>query len=383
MKKYIPELDGFRGVLTFLVFAAHYGFINFGWIAMQAFFVLSGYLISKILLELKDTQGSIFVKFSIYWKRRTLRVFPLYYSLLIIMGIIYIFKGYPCNYFSKLSYLSTFTYNIHLSSLFTNYVHPQSIDPIKEGTGHLWSLSLEEQWYLFLPLVIFTANLNFLKFLSVLFIFSGLIFRIVLANYSSSDANYMGASIYFFSLSHIDSFFVGVAINVFNLTAIKNSKIYLLIMSFLVFIVGLINFLSNPKINKSLIDYFQNLGYKIFDTVNYQHLWSYSLWNLFFGSLIVFLVINSPRPLGLLNKFFRLPILTAPGKVSYGMYLFHYSLMDLFFKVFNMVRPFERNDFLFHVLMFIVYYFFVYLVALFSYKFFELKLLKFKPAYLN
>ncbi|HMB21595.1 MAG TPA: acyltransferase family protein, partial [Anaerolineales bacterium] len=80
----IPGLDGLRAVAFLLVFALHADYVQVGWVGVQFFFVLSGFLITGILLDMKKAlpPRDYFVKF---YGRRFLRIFPLYYFYLVLM----------------------------------------------------------------------------------------------------------------------------------------------------------------------------------------------------------------------------------------------------------------------------------------------------------
>ena len=73
-----PRLDGLRGWFILLVFLTHLGLLDCGWIGVQAFFVLSGYLITGVLLE--DLRSDRY--FANFYVRRTLRIFPIYFVYL-------------------------------------------------------------------------------------------------------------------------------------------------------------------------------------------------------------------------------------------------------------------------------------------------------------
>src|SRR3954463_6186807 len=89
-RSHFPALDGLRGVASLLVVIYHnFGFINkyffFGWLGLDIFFVLSGFLITDILLNTLDTKYYL----RNFYVRRILRVFPLYYASLVIFLIIF------------------------------------------------------------------------------------------------------------------------------------------------------------------------------------------------------------------------------------------------------------------------------------------------------
>lgn len=141
----IPALDSVRGVAILMVLATHltvwkpghigermlYAVLDMGWLGVDLFFVLSGYLITRILLETRDQPGF----YRRFYARRALRIFPPYYAVLVLLTVI----GVPISWHYWF-YLS----NIHIPTL-------GGWPPL---LGHLWSLALEEQFYLVWPAVV-------------------------------------------------------------------------------------------------------------------------------------------------------------------------------------------------------------------------------------
>ena len=85
---HIEGLDGLRGIALLMVVIAHLYLLNIGWVGMQSFFVLSGFLITRVLLMDRDrapTFGSYLKRFYI---RRLWRILPLYYGYLAVMLVI-------------------------------------------------------------------------------------------------------------------------------------------------------------------------------------------------------------------------------------------------------------------------------------------------------
>src|SRR5271165_6013338 len=89
--RHIPALDGLRAIAILLVFLSHIGanlparihFMPWGWIGVRLFFVLSGYLITRILLDARDT-APVAYSLRVFYARRALRIFPVYYLALAI-----------------------------------------------------------------------------------------------------------------------------------------------------------------------------------------------------------------------------------------------------------------------------------------------------------
>src|SRR6185369_17123224 len=155
MSTMIPGLDGLRAIAFLLVFALHTNYLQMGWVGVSLFFVLSGYLITGILLDMKKKlpRREYFIKF---YGRRFLRIFPLYYFYLILLAIfILILPSLKLNllnaelgphYFNQIWVAALYVYDFfHASAFFER----------SRFFVHLWSLSVEEQFYLLWPLLIF------------------------------------------------------------------------------------------------------------------------------------------------------------------------------------------------------------------------------------
>ena len=131
-----PQLDGLRCLAFLAVFSLHAApeRVPWGWGGVQVFFTLSGFLITRILV--RGHSGRIGVDLGRYYFRRTLRIFPLYYA---VIGLVWLTAGVP-----DVGWLLTYTYNIRG---FWN----QGVD---ETIGHFWTLCVEEQFYVFYPLIL-------------------------------------------------------------------------------------------------------------------------------------------------------------------------------------------------------------------------------------
>jgi peptidoglycan/LPS O-acetylase OafA/YrhL len=158
--EYFPALDGIRALAFLMVFGHHYLQLIWGWAGVEVFFVLSGFLITGILFDTRNEPHRV----RNFYVRRTLRIFPLYYGLMILLALSYplfrwqwtwawlmwpAYMGNFCRGFqpfidgSAAEMLADFQ---PLSATFTG-VHLY--------LGHFWSLCVEEQFYLVWPWVVF------------------------------------------------------------------------------------------------------------------------------------------------------------------------------------------------------------------------------------
>ncbi len=159
---YKPRLDGLRCVAIMMVLLGHFlyfvGATSCSIYGVNLFFVLSGYLITSILLKQKEKRIS--ESYKNFIGRRALRIFPVYY--LIITFYILIDAG---DIQADWPYLYSYTYNFHVSN-------------IQDWENNLyapyWSLSVEEQFYIFFPFVILSLNKRPKWQLIVLFFVAGI-----------------------------------------------------------------------------------------------------------------------------------------------------------------------------------------------------------------
>ena len=148
---YRPDIDGLRAVavLSVVFFHAFPNILQSGFIGVDIFFVISGYLITSIILRNQSKNQFSFLDF---YSRRIKRIFP---ALLFMMAATYLFGIYfftsdEFQYLGKhLLAGSTFTSN------FVLYSEINYFDKLAELKIflHLWSLAIEEQFYIFFPLI--------------------------------------------------------------------------------------------------------------------------------------------------------------------------------------------------------------------------------------
>ena len=179
--KYFPALDGLRCVSIAAVIWHHCtprpleGILGRGHLGVRLFFCISGLLITTLLLREQRTTGSInLLKF---WKRRTLRIFPLYYSVL--LGFVAFALSMPGTSPVRQHFLANLPFFAsHTSNWFINYNVPHPV-----LFAFAWSLSTEEQFYLCLPLVVrqLTSRVSLALFIAALIVIDQLAERRMLA----------------------------------------------------------------------------------------------------------------------------------------------------------------------------------------------------------
>ena len=123
----VPQLDILRAVAVLLVIAHHAHWFQPGWIGVDLFFVLSGFLVSGLLFrELRDTNSLAIGRFFV---RRGFKIYPAFYSLVAVM----VLASPRHNYLPEILFLQNYS---------------------SWSIGHTWSLAIEEHFYIVLPLLL-------------------------------------------------------------------------------------------------------------------------------------------------------------------------------------------------------------------------------------
>ena len=370
-RRYIPSLDGLRGLAAILVIAAQYGYAQTGWIALEFFFVLSGFLITAILLTEKSRRlGEYLGRF--YW-RRLLRTFPAYFGYLLICIVVYVCIGQPRGFLDVLPSLATYWYNFDYLS-----------DPHRSSVvfGHLWSMSVEEQFYLVWPLFVFALNTNHLRRVIIALIVLIPILRLACFGYYHCHGVgelYTAGIFYFATPFSLDAFSIGAAIAVFRLIEWELKPRWFFLMSGCVLVLGLLNMSigENPYNRIPHVGevgafgrFFGgfSFGYPIFLLQNKQFLWGYSVIDLLAAALII-----CASQQNRLQRFCENRFLWHLGRISYGFYIFHLPILYL-------LKPIvPKNQWsLLGVASFLVVFVTTFCLAQLSYFYFERRFLMMK-----
>lgn len=295
---YMPQLDSLRAIAALGVYAQHFlhkgnlfrSTIPLGDLGVRLFFVLSGFLITGILLKSRNSIESktINSRNVIYhfYMRRLLRLLPVFYIFL-ILNIIFNpeIKQYALWFFLYLQ-------NIHFAIL-GNFSFAE----------HLWTLAVEEQFYLVWPLLIIFTPQRWLLPLIIIIVLSGTLFRIT---FISLGLTHFQSSM--LTPSHFDTLGLGGVLSILFTFRPKYEK-YLKTILTICFFSGFI-ILSGVLVSKlmgmsSTIEFiFGELGA---------------------GLIFTWLIgISATGKTGKLGVILNSPILIYLGKISYGMYVYHW-----------------------------------------------------------
>lgn len=322
-KLYYPALDGIRALAVLAVFVAHYledlpPPLRWGWAGVDIFFVLSGFLITGILYDTRNTEN----RFRVFYARRTLRIFPLYYGILLFGALLtpifhWIWSPAWVLWFV---YLGNYARFIWISSpLFARGAleHLMAQPPYHHLTflylGHLWSLCVEEQFYLVWPLVVFSIRDRVrLRRLCLVVICATLLARIVCV--FTVPKVYLDAGLlYRVTPLRIDAFLIGgLAALCLRGTEAKR-MLRMARPTLLLFVAGFAAWEILYRALSGLNHFFYPDTTPVLMTIGY------TLIDLFAAVLIVSVL----RTKGVLFRIFDYRWARELGKISYGFYVFH------------------------------------------------------------
>lgn len=298
----IPLLDGVRAVAIGMVFAAHAGLDTFvpGGFGVTVFFFLSGFLITSLLKRERDKTGTI--NFKAYYLRRILRIWPPMY---IFLGVVALLAGLGAMGFDDLNIAALLAQACHFGNYYQIF-HESTFFP---GTGVLWSLAVEEHFYLVYPFVLWLVLRRWKSGTAVGVMLAAclatLAWRYWLVSHGSSEnRTYKGSD------TRLDSLLFGCVLGlIFNvatawcrrqptwrIAAILAPSFALLLATFAI---------RNPHFRETLRYTLQ--GVAIFPIFAFALSFPKSAW----------------------CRWLDNPVLTHLGTISYSIYLFHYTAIQL------------------------------------------------------
>jgi peptidoglycan/LPS O-acetylase OafA/YrhL len=149
--RYIPALDGLRGLGVFGILLFHAGYLTGGWLGVDLFFVLSGFLITTLLLIEYDTTSGI--RISGFWSRRARRLLPALFTTLLGVALYAALLAEPAEVARiRSDALATLAYVANWQAIHAGHDY-WALFRTPSPLNHTWSLAIEEQFYLFWPLL--------------------------------------------------------------------------------------------------------------------------------------------------------------------------------------------------------------------------------------
>ncbi len=312
--RYIPALDGLRGLAILLVFFYHaaewakpqaagetllLNLFRSGWVGVDLFFVLSGFLITGILYEARGTRRA----FRNFYMRRVLRIFPLYYGVLAFIFVMAPQLGWfdtpgLRTLLHRQGYLWSYTTN-----LYTAWTGKMVF---KEGwlnVGHFWSLAIEEHFYLFWPFLVLHLERK-----TLLRVCLGIIALAPVLRLGFTLAGTTWVTPYSFTLCRLDALALGGLLAILARGPAG--------------LDGLARWAGWSAAGSGAllaVVFVVREGIHPFD--RWIHSLGFSLLALFFASVLVLVV--TCRQGGLTHRLFGSRLLMAYGKYSYAIYVYH------------------------------------------------------------
>src|SRR5688572_7958162 len=316
---FVPALDGVRGFAILLVLVLHFSAYGHelprsgllidqlyyrvaaaGWIGVDLFFVLSGFLITGILYDAKGSPHY----FRNFYIRRTLRIFPLYYGALILFLVIFPLL-WPNHGGLRSMQNDGWWYWTYLSNV------KIAMDgwPQFGAIGHFWSLAVEEQFYLLWPLLVLAFRRRQLQMICLICIVVALAARVVLNIRGNNPAAFV------FTPARMDALAAGayVALAARETEGLRSLARFALPGAALMVVLAMV------------IVALRN-GFAAYDPL-VSTIGHTAIALLFAGVLVLVLTLSRET---LLVRVFNSTPLRFFGRYSYGIYVFHHPLLFLF-----------------------------------------------------
>lgn len=330
----IPGLDGLRAisVLAVILFHMNAGKFGFGWLGVQFFFVLSGFLITGILLRIKEKlPGKQF--FYKFYGRRVLRIFPLFYFYLLIVVLLVWLANLP--FFEPFRHQLKIVVQPQLPYAFFNvydFFYTTSKFQVTPFLTHFWSLAVEEQFYLIWPWLIWLTPKKNLKKLFLITVVLGPVFRsITYFVYNHQFFPFLSAdsylNVYALPFSHIDAFALGAYVSQFKIQ--KPRKLFVIMAC----TIPLLGYFSQYLSLGFMV--FHTFGYEFRMFTAYKFIWGYSLFN-YLCAILLYNVYQTKLFVRILDN----TILRYIGRISYGIYVYHVAIIYIMGKI----NPFDPDS---------------------------------------
>ena len=357
-------LDGLRGLAVLIVFVFHYGgglqsthwpvrlfgyATEAGWTGVVLFFALSGFLITG---SLWDSRGSHHLLRNFY-ARRALRILPLYFLALVLAVLVALARGFT---FADLHSLAIY-------ALFLQDIPPFAVRVVTLASPlplyHLWSVAVEEQFYLLWPaLLLFSRTRRVALWLSLAVFAISLVFRI--AVWSVPTQGVMDGHVFdSFLLTHAGALALGAALAL----AVRGSR------------AGTVARFAPAALLAGLLVYF---GMSWLCGTFLVATRAQLTWGLAGVSVAAAALVELAQRPGFAGGLFRLAPLRWMGRISYGFYIFHILLQPLFDRIARRIAPptADYNSYL--TARFIAAFLITLIVAWLSWRFFEQPILALK-----
>jgi peptidoglycan/LPS O-acetylase OafA/YrhL len=353
------SLDGVRGLAIIGVLLTHASYVfssgahllAMGWPGVDLFFVLSGFLITGILIDTKSAQN----RAKSFYARRILRIFPIYYLTIFVALIAQQHLEWVRTIAEIQTWPELLPYLFYFKNLVPLWQHGKAHQTL---LSHFWSLAGEEQFYCLWPLLVWHLSSRAVYKVCAVALCFTLALRIILGSHFG-----FGAWILFFPLTRSDGLFVGSGLAALLASRHRPSRKQLLTWGMAG--LGVLLVVFGVRGRKELL-----YGGPLMSTIGFSGL------AILFGVLIAHCVQSHTSPL---TRFFETPWIRAFGRYSYGMYVYHlpvYYVVEHFAKQwFSVEFPLPNK---YAILYLGLLTSVTYAVSWLSFRFFEQKFLRLK-----
>lgn len=313
----IPAVDGLRAIAMTMVIAQHCHLLPFGWIGVWLFFAISGLVITfGFIADDGRSQPSASTQLGHFMLRRVARIVPVY-VVYIAVNVLILLALFGVQRLGDVPYLATFVYNWHM--VFEFPPGGSNWAPF----GHLWTLSVEEQFYLLYPwLALFAPRRLRLPVMFALVVLGPLVravYEQAVAG-SSADEGWLAFAVYAASICHIDAFLVGALLAHAHarqwLTPRRSTLLWALAIAaatlYAAWYVGL-NLQLGKQGSEALRNVFSGNMHGA-----HRELFVYSVVNLLSAAILAHALLQRAG-----TRLLAWAPLAMVGRISYGGYLFH------------------------------------------------------------
>lgn len=321
--EYVKELDGWRFIAVIGVILLHYAprFFIGAWVVMDLFFVLSGFLITGILLDTKHKKG--------YYKnfivRRVIRLFPLYYLCLFILLFLVPQSYFDMSYYRQHQawywlYVPNWLISLH------GWSPTKAID-------HFWSLGIEEQFYIIWPLFVWLFSTKQLIRFCIFLFCASFIFRNI-----GLQLGFVMPFPYVNTLARMEPIALGAIVAILVRTNKGILERWALLATLIAFVGTAIAFIVAGTFHmENAVHY--SINYTIVDI-------------LFAGLLTITLSKNLPI---WIRRFFTHPVIRSIAGMTYCLYVFHNPIHAILkYKYLPQLQQYTGSDTMGYIWMFVI-----------------------------
>jgi peptidoglycan/LPS O-acetylase OafA/YrhL len=315
-RAHIPALDGLRGIAILLVIPHNADIFSesatwlwpiallahAGWIGVQLFFVLSGFLITRNLIDTRREPNYL----RSFYIRRVLRIFPLYY-LTLFVGLVVL----PQVVDLSPGALASHQHQIWLWTFLSNWMQPYGIEV--SGFSHFWSLAVEEQFYLLWPFVVLFAAGSRLLWICLTLALLAVLSRVLLMH---ADAR--PEMLYMFTHCRMDALALGAAAAVLSFSPASMQWIATNLRALMLSVFGVL-----------VVAALASHSYSVYDPR------TLIVGQTLLACAFALLIVNvGSIPAGTfghwLRSLFEMRWLRTVGRYSFAMYVFHLPILVVF-----------------------------------------------------